>query len=130
MPSETPKKRLRIPYKPPSIVLSSDQLETDEPEIPIPEADVTAEDLLLLGDPDLDQDGGEDELLGNEQYLDDTDLDDDPLNESSGRRFGSGSDLDMPDDDLDSADLPDEEDDFFGLPDDEESAWDEDESKL
>ncbi|MBC7775450.1 MAG: hypothetical protein H7246_08425 [Phycisphaerae bacterium] len=126
------KKRRRIP-SPTNMVSSSEQFETDESEILDPEAEVTEEDLLLLGDPELDQDGGEDELLGNDQYLDDTDFDDDPLNEESGRRAGSGGDLDVPDDELDNAgsamQQEDEENDYFGNLDEDEEAPEDDETK-
>ncbi len=125
------KKRRRIPYTPTNVVFSSEQLESEETDILDPEANVTEEDLELLGDPDLDQDEGADELLGNDRYLDDTDFDDDPLNEESGRRAGSGSDLDIPDDDQDYAGSgmaqEDEENDFFSLPDDEAGTFDHDE---
>lgn len=111
-------KRRRIPYTPTNAILSSDQIETEESEILDPEANVTEEDLLLLGDPDLDQDGGVDELIGEDQYLDDTDNDGDLLNEGSGRRSGTGGDLDVPDDELDNAGTAmqqeDEENDYFG----------------
>jgi len=117
------KRRRRIVGTP---ILSSDQIEANELAIIDPEAEVTEEDLLLLGDPDLDQDEGADELIGNDQYLDNTDFDDDPLNEESGRRAGSGSDLDVPDEELDNAgsgmQQEDEENDFFGHHDDDDDA--------
>jgi hypothetical protein len=59
------------------------------------EADVTDEDLILLGDPDQDQDGGEDELISNEG-LDDTDFEGEPLNEGASDMNTAGEDLDMP----------------------------------
>ena len=84
-----------------------------------PEAEVTEEDLVLLGDPNLDQDGGDDELMDNYQGLDDTDLDGDPLNEFAGTMSATGEDLDMPDVELDSAGTTgtpeDEENDYFSL---------------
>lgn len=98
-------------------VLSSDQVAEQSFADPDPAAEVDAEDLLLLGDPDLDQDGGEDEYLGQERFLDDTDEDGDPLNEASGLRSGLGADLDIPDEDLDDSDMtsePEEDDDFLG----------------
>ena len=123
------KKRARIPYTPPNIVLSSSQFEAEEPEPLTSDADVTEEDLLLLGDPDQDQDGGADEFIGEDQYLDDTDFDGDLLNEGSGRRSGSGSDLDMPEEDLDNAgsamQQEDEENDYFGHIDEETDGDDE-----
>lgn len=122
------RRRRRISFSGASPLISSDQIETDKSEIPDPEADVTEEDLLLLGDPDLDQDDGADELPGNELYLDDTDFDDDPLNDESGLRAGSGSDLDVPDDELDNAgsglESEDEENDFFGHLDDADDSRD------
>jgi len=121
-------KRRRIPFTPTSAIISSDKIEIAESEIPDPEADVTDEDLLLLGDPDLDQDGGVDELIGDDQFLDDTDFDGDPLNEESGRRAGSGGDLDVPDDELENAGTAmqqeDEENDYFGHKDDVDEAPD------
>lgn len=126
-------KRRRIPYSPTSAILSSDKIEPDPSEILDPEADVTEDDLILLGDPDLDQDGGVDELIGEDQFLDDTDFDGDPLNEESGRRAGSGSDLDVPDEELDNAGTAmqqeDEENDYFGNLDDDMEAPDADETK-
>jgi len=125
------KKRRRIPYSP---VLSSEQFKSEESGILDLEANVTEEDLILLGDPDLDQDEGADELPGNDQYLDDTDFEGDLLNEESGRRAGSESDLDMSDDDLDYAGSgmaqEDEEDDFLGIPDDEAGTIDHDEDMI
>src|SRR5688500_15324068 len=59
------------------------------------EADVTDEDLAMLGDPDQDMDMNEDELIRKEG-LDDTDLDGDPLNEAAVNEDSTGDDLDMP----------------------------------
>lgn len=93
-----------------------------------PEADVTEEDLALLGDPDLDQDGGDDELMDNYAGLDDTDLDGEPLNEFAGTVSATGDDLDMPDTELDNAGsamiLEDEENDYFSLGGDKDSLED------
>ena len=94
-----------------------------------PEAEVTEEDLALLGDPNLDQDGGDDELMDNYQGLDDTDLDGDPLNEYAGTMSATGSDLDMPDEELDNAGTTmepteDEENDYFSLGADKDSLED------
>ncbi len=122
-PNNPPKKRPRIPFmnkisvKPTDLDEINNLPETDD------EADVTDEDLILLGDPDQDQDGGVDELLGDAQFLDDTDFDGDPLNEESGRRAGSGRDLDVPNEELENAGdallSEDEENDYFGFTDDE-----------
>src|SRR5687767_7542215 len=57
------------------------------------EADVTKEDLALLGDPDADNDMDDDELVLNTK-LDDIDDEGDPLNESGSD--ASGRDLDTP----------------------------------
>ncbi len=94
-----------------------------------PAANVTEEDLTLLGDPNLDQDGGDDELMDNYQGLDDTDLDGEPLNEYAGTMSATGKDLDMPDEELDNAGTnmepqEDEENDYFSLGADKDSLED------
>lgn len=80
------------------------------------DADVTPEDLALLGDPDQDMDMNEDELVRKEG-LDDTDLDGDPLNEAAVNEDSTGDDLDMPDEDNDDPkkDEDDEENDYYSL---------------
>jgi hypothetical protein len=81
------------------------------------EADVTPEDLALLGDPDQDMDMNEDELIRKEG-LDDTDLDGDPLNEAAVDEDSTGDDLDIPEeDDHDDPkkDTDDEENDYYSL---------------
>jgi hypothetical protein len=80
------------------------------------EADVTKDDLVLLGDPDADLDMGEDELVGK-VVLDDTDLEGDPLNEAG--VDDSASDLDVPRDEEESEAEElgegDEENDYYSL---------------
>ena len=92
-------------------------------EIVDPNAEVTEEDLDLLGDPDEDMDGGDDELMHDYTGLDDTDFDGDPLNEHSGH---TGDDLDLPDEELHNSgsdlDADDEENDFYSLGGDKEDA--------
>lgn len=109
----------RIGYNDMEDVLPSDSNDPDQADILDPNADVTDEDFRLLGDVDQDPDDGEDEAPGNNLFLDDTDFDGDPLNESSGRRSGSGRDLDVPDDELDNAgssmEQEDEENDYYDL---------------
>jgi hypothetical protein len=81
------------------------------------EADVTPEDLALLGDPDQDMDLNEDELIRKEG-LDDTDFDGDPLNEAAVDEDSTGDDLDIPEeDDFDDPkkDTDDEENDYYSL---------------
>jgi hypothetical protein len=81
------------------------------------EADVTPEDLALLGDPDKDMDLNEDELVRKEG-LDDTDLDGDPLNEAAVDEDSTGYDLDVPEEDEDDpkkAIDDDEENDYYSL---------------
>lgn len=81
------------------------------------EADVTSEDLVLLGDPDKDMDMSEDELVRKEG-LDDTDFEGDPLNEAAVGDDSTGDDLDMPDDDDNDGpkkDEDDEENDYYSL---------------
>ncbi len=112
-------------------VLPGDDLETTPADID-PDADVTEEDLMLLGDPNLDQDGGDDELMDNYQGLDDTDLDGEPLNEYAGTISATGVDLDMPDLELDSAGssdpLEDEENDYFSLGGDDKDSLEDDQA--
>ena len=83
------------------------------------EADVTKEDLALLGDPDQDLDQGEDELV-LKAGLDDTDNDGDPLNEASTDDDTTGDDLDIPEADDDDAQQDalgegDEENNYYSL---------------
>ena len=81
------------------------------------EADVTPDDLALLGDPDQDMDMNEDELIRKEG-LDDTDFDGDPLNEAAVDEDSTGDDLDMPEEDNDDpkkAKEDDEENDYYSL---------------
>lgn len=82
------------------------------------DADVTVDDLLLLGDPDKDQDGLEDEQIRNEG-LDDTDFDGDLLNEAIVDNDSTGEDLTVPGSDLDDADeaigAEDEENNYYSL---------------
>ncbi len=95
-----------------------------------PDAEVTDEDLALLGDPNLDQDGGDDELMDSYAGLDDTDLDGDLLNEHAGSLTSTGSDLDIPDgEELDYAGtnldpMEDEENDYYSLGGDKDSLED------
>lgn len=93
------------------------------------EADVTAEDLALLGDPDKDMDMNEDELIRNEG-LDDTDTDGDPLNEAAVSEYSTGDDLDVPDadnsePDADSMGQGDEENNYYSLGSDNKDALNE-----
>jgi hypothetical protein len=91
--------------------------EDDEVEIVMgTEADVTEEDLILLGAKDKDMDGGEDEEVRN-IMLDNTDEDGEPLNESVGM---TGDDLDIPEADEnepagDAMGQGDEENNYFSL---------------
>jgi hypothetical protein len=74
------------------------------------EADVTKDDLVLLGEPDQDMDSGEDELIGK-AALDDIDNEGDALNESGSGK--SGEDLDIPEKPEEEDD--DEENDYYSL---------------
>lgn len=83
------------------------------------EADVTKDDLLLLGDPDKDQDMYDDEDLST-AALDDTDFEGDPLNEATGgSSSATGEDLIVPgsedDDDLEDIGEEDEENNYYSL---------------
>ncbi|HRI61377.1 MAG TPA: hypothetical protein PK228_16670 [Saprospiraceae bacterium] len=92
-----------------------------------PEAEVTEEDLALLGDPEQDLDGLDDEGMGNYKGLDDTDFDGTPLNENSYIGVDGGSDLDMPSEELHNSgtamEQEDEENDYFSLGADKETAF-------
>ncbi|HRO42134.1 MAG TPA: hypothetical protein PL009_04835 [Flavipsychrobacter sp.] len=94
--------------------------EDDEVEIVMgTEADVTEEDLILLGDKDQDMDMGDDELISKEG-LDDTDFDGDPLNEAVADIDSTGDDLDIPDADEEnpansSLGQGDEENNYYSL---------------
>lgn len=83
------------------------------------EADVTAEDLQLLGAREEDMDMGDDESMASMQGLDDTDFDGEKLNEGSGTMASTGADLDLPTAEggnLDEAlGQGDEENDYFSL---------------
>lgn len=80
------------------------------------EADVTEEDLAMLGDKDQDMDMNEDELVRKEG-LDDTDFDGDPLNEAAVDEASTGDDLDIPDSGDEDArkEMDDEENDYYSL---------------
>lgn len=80
------------------------------------DADVTEEDLAMLGDRDQDMDMNEDELMRKES-LDNTDLDGDPLNEAAVNEVSDGDDLDMPDTGDEDArkEIDDEENDYYSL---------------
>lgn len=80
------------------------------------EADVTEEDLEMLGDPDQDQDMNDDEFVDKEG-LDNTDFDGDPLNEASVSEVSSGDDLDVPEEEEDDPKKTedDEENDYYSL---------------
>lgn len=91
------------------------------------EADVTAEDLANLGDPDQDMDMNDDELVRKEG-LDDTDFDGDPLNEAAVDEASTGDDLDVPeeeDDDVKKTKDDDEENDYYSLGGGDKDALDE-----
>jgi hypothetical protein len=91
--------------------------EDDDTEIVMgTEADVTSEDLAILGDPDKDMDMSDDELVRKEG-LDDTDFDGDPLNEAAVDEDSTGDDLDMPEEDYDDPkkEQDDEENDYYSL---------------
>jgi hypothetical protein len=104
-----------------SVTMGRDALQ-DEDEVDIvmgTEADVTEEDIALLGSPDQDLDGGEDELVAT-AGLDDTDFDGEPLNEGIADITSTGEELDIPGDTpnnprADSMGQGDEENDYYSL---------------
>jgi hypothetical protein len=83
------------------------------------EADVTEDDIVLLGDPEQDMDGGDDEMYAK-AGLDDTDLEGDPLNEAEMNMASTGDDLDIPGDTpnnprSDAMGQGDEENDYYSM---------------
>jgi hypothetical protein len=82
------------------------------------EADVTDEDLLLLGEKEQDMDGGEDEMAAK-GGLDDTDFEGEPLNEAAVDMSSTGEDLDMDTEPnnprTDAMGQGDEENDYYSL---------------
>jgi len=105
-----------------------DILDTDDSDVDIvmgTEADVTEEDIALLGDKEQDMDLGDDELE-SKAGLDDRDFDGDPLNEAAVDTASTGDDLDIPDTGEtasprskkktnDAMDQGDEENDYYSL---------------
>lgn len=83
------------------------------------DADVTEEDIVLLGEKEQDMDGGDDEMYAK-AGLDDTDFDGEPLNEAATDMSSTGEDLDMPDETpnnprTDAMGQGDEENDYYSL---------------
>ena len=106
------------------VVDGKDLLGEEEDEVEIvmgTEADVTKEDLVLLGDPDADNDLNDDELVLNTK-LDDIDDEGDPLNESG--NDASGRDLDIPEGEDDDEGNADEENNYYSLGGDEKDDTD------
>jgi hypothetical protein len=101
-------------------VLADTEEEEDELEIVMgTEADVTPEDLALLGAIDQDMDEGDDEMAGI-AGLDDTDAEGEPLNEGAMDMAATGDDLDIPEADgndpgADAMGQGDEENNYFSL---------------
>lgn len=96
--------------------------EEDEVEIVMgTEADITKDDLVVLGDPDGDNDMNEDELVLKSQ-VDDIDNEGDPLNELGSD--ASGRDLDIPEGEDDEEGNEDEENNFYSLGGDEKDDTD------
>ena len=103
-------------------IVSGDSLDAEEDDdvkiVMGTEADVTAEDMLLLGDKDKDMDMGEDEAVAM-QGLDDTDEDGTPLNEAATSINSTGDDLDIDKDDeavqRENIGEEDEENDYYSL---------------
>ena len=96
--------------------LQPDDRDDNEDEIVMgTEADVTPEDLELLGDKDQDMDVGDDETTGNAK-VDDTDADGDKLN--------GADDLDVPgselDDDNEDIGEEDEENNYYSQSDNQD----------
>lgn len=93
-----------------------------------PDADVTAEDLMMLDRADRGIDESDDAQAPLRAQLDETDEDGDPLNEASGREGMLGDDIDVPGSETDDANEnmgeEDEENNFYSLGGDEKSGLD------
>lgn len=99
--------------------LLADQQEDDLEIVMGTEADVTNEDLHILGPADQDMDLGDDEMPGN-SGLDDTDFEGEPLNEAAVDAATTGDDLDIPEADgslpeADAMGQGDEENNYYSL---------------
>jgi hypothetical protein len=110
-------------------VVNGDDILDEEEDVAIilgTEADVTEEDIELLGDPDEDLDLNEDEDANRRVKLDNTDFDGDPLNEDLDE---TGEDLIVPgsedDDLLEEIGEEDEENNLYSL-DEQDNDQDED----
>jgi len=107
---------------PGEVVTLGDQGIDDQDDLGIvmgTEADVTEEDLALLGSKEQDLDGGEDEMFAK-AGLDDTDFEGEPLNEAATDMASTGDDLDLPDENMnnprtDALGQGDEENDYYSL---------------
>jgi hypothetical protein len=97
----------------------TDEDDDDVKIVPGTEADVTPEDLVLLGDRDEDMDMQDDELMHGNARVDDRDLQGDLLQEDE---------LDIPDatDEKDSLGQGDEENDYYSLGGDTKEGLEED----
>jgi hypothetical protein len=103
------KKRPRIPFKHKISVKPSDLDEMNAQTVIEPEEDREHEATVPYAELDLDHDSSEEEWFGQDTYLDDADLDDDALDETSGRQTRADSDLDNSADELDPEIYPEED---------------------
>jgi len=115
------KKKLQEPINPKEVTgVSPDETKGEDIDdlgiVMGTEADVTEEDLAMLGDKDQDMDMNEDELVRKEG-LDDTDFDGDPLNEAAVDEDSTGDDLNIRDSGDEDArkEMDDEENDYYSL---------------
>lgn len=93
-----------------------------------PDADVTAEDMMMLDRADRGIDESDDAQAPLRAQLDETDEDGDPLNEAAGREGMLGDDIDVPGSEADDANEnigeEDEENNYYSLGGDEKSSLD------
>jgi hypothetical protein len=121
------KKRPRIPFKHKISVKPSDLDEMTAQTGVEPEEDPNQKATIQYAEFDLDHDSSEEEWFGQDTYLDDADLDDDALDETSGRQTRADSDLDVSADELDPEIYPEEDgEDIWGSSDEEYESKDED----
>ena len=104
--------------------LDETEFKKGDPLVTSTESNVSDEERALLDESERGIDGSDDEMAPARAHLDETDMDGDPLNESSGRENFLGDDLVVPGSELDDADenigSEDEENNYYSLSDNEE----------
>ncbi len=109
------------PGMPPGETLGETDTKKGDPLVTSDASNVSNEERALLDESERGMDGSDDEMAPARAHLDETDLDGDPLNESSGRENFLGDDLVVPGSELDDANenigSEDEENNYYSLSD-------------